>query len=94
MSLIGPIIVTIMFGFFSFVCFYYTFRRYEHNDKIYLDIFPKNTFIYFMLMFQFILWVCKKLFKQKSYIKVFRMITFVLGLIFIGVIVLFWSLLS
>jgi hypothetical protein len=92
LALVGHIIVTIMFGFFCFICFYYTFRAYKQDDKTYVDIFPHNTFIYSLIMFQFILWVCKKIFPQHRYIQAFRVITFIYGLLIIGAYNLYWTL--
>ncbi|MBB6452782.1 putative membrane-anchored protein [Salirhabdus euzebyi] len=94
MSIFIPILATFLFGFFSLICFYYTFKPYKDDDESYLDLFTYDFgFLAIMSMFfECILWVCRKLLPQNVYVLIFRIISFLIGLIMVGVSIVFWLL--
>ena len=93
MSIWISIIATILFGSIAISCFYAAFKTYKDDDEDYLgDV--GNALELLAIFFAFVLWVCENLFSQTCYILAFRAVAFIYGLLMIGVIILFWLLLS
>ncbi len=89
MSIWISIIATIIFALIGISCFYSAFKTYKEDDEDYLEGFA-NAFEFIAIFFVFVLWVCKKFFSQTHYILAFRTASFLMGLMMIGIIILFW----
>lgn len=92
MVFIAPVLATILFGFFASICFYYSFKPYKGGDEDYLDIltFDFGFLALIAMFFEFILWGCRKLLPKNSYIILFRVIAFIIGLIMVGIVIVIW----
>ena len=86
------IIATIIFGLIGISCFYSAFKTYQEDDDGDVEDFGFDYgFLEFIaIFFVFVLWVCKKFFSQTHYILAFRTVSFLMGLMMIGIIILFW----
>ncbi len=94
MPILVPVIATVLLGFYSFICFYYTFKPYKQGDESYLELLTYD-FGFFGIMsmfFEFVLWLCRKVFSPRLYVFIFRIIAFFIGLIMVGVVALLWLL--
>lgn len=91
MSIIGPIIISLVLGFMSIICFYYTFKKYSGDDDEFLSIFGYDLAA--SIAFLFLLWLCKKLLPHSYSILAFRLMVLALGSIFLWGLVWFWRLL-
>jgi len=82
------IVATVLLGFIGILSFYSAFKTYKDDENLIDGI--SYVFETLTLLFVFILWVCRKVFSQAYYILAFRTIAFLIGLIMVGLIVLFW----
>lgn len=91
MSIWISIIATVLFGLIGMSCFYSAFKTYKEDDEELEDFGFDFGFLEFIaIFFVFVLWVCKKFFSQILYLLAFRTIAFLMGLMMIGIIILFW----
>ncbi|KJS22219.1 MAG: hypothetical protein VR72_06740 [Clostridiaceae bacterium BRH_c20a] len=94
MSAFIPLATTIIFGFFSFLCFYYAFKPFENDHEDYLDdILSHASFFEIIQLFFFLLLkICKKFLPHKIYIIAFRIFCFLIGALFLVPIIIVWLL--
>ncbi|HSO57750.1 MAG TPA: hypothetical protein VLQ66_05865 [Paenisporosarcina sp.] len=91
MSIWISIIATIIFGLIGISFFYSAFKTYKEDEDGEIEDFGFVGSIEFLaLFFVLVLWVCKKFFSRAQYILAFRTVAFLMGLIMIGIIILFW----
>jgi glucan phosphoethanolaminetransferase (alkaline phosphatase superfamily) len=85
------IVATVLFGVVGISFFYSAFKTYKDDDDGEIEDFGVVGSIEFIaIFFVFVLWVCKKFFSQTHYILAFRTVSFLMGLMMIGIIILFW----
>ncbi|MFC6038852.1 hypothetical protein ACFPYN_05210 [Paenisporosarcina macmurdoensis] len=91
MSIWISIIATVLFGLVGISCFYSAFKTYKDDEDGEIEDFGVVGSIEFIdIFFVFVLWLCKKFFSQSHYIPAFRTVSFLMGLMMIGIIILFW----
>ena len=91
MSIWISIIATVLFGVVGISFFYSAFKTYKDDEDGEVEDFGVGGSIEFIaIFFVFVLWLCKKLFSQTHYILAFRTVSFLMGLMMIGIILLFW----
>ena len=91
MSIWISIIATIIFGLIGISFFYSSFKTYKDDEDGEIEDFGFLGSIEFLaIFFVLVLWVCKKFFSQTHFILAFRTVAFLMGLMMIGLIVLFW----
>ena len=86
------IIATVLFGVVGISCFYSAFKTYKDDEDGEIEDFGFDFgFLEFLaIFFVLVLWLCKKFFSQTHYILAFRIVAFLMGLMMIGIIILFW----
>ena len=91
MSIWISIVATVLFGVVGISFFYSAFKTYKDDEDGEIEDFGVVESIEFIaIFFVFVLWLCKKFFPQTHYILAFRTVSFLMGLMMIGIIILFW----
>lgn len=91
MSIWISIVATVLFGVVGISFFYSSFKIYKDNEDGEIeDLGVVGSIEFIAIFFVFVLWVCKKFFSQTHYILAFRTVSFLMGLMMIGIIILFW----
>ena len=91
MSIWISIVATVLFGVVGISFFYSAFKTYKDDEDGEIEDFGVVGSIEFIaIFFVFVLWLCKKFFSQTHYILAFRTVSFLMGLMMIGIIILFW----
>lgn len=85
---IGRLIITLGVGTLSAICFMYAFKPYKNDDESFTEIFGVDFF--FTPIIAFILWILKKILPDRLYVKAFRGVMFMFGVLLIIVIGMFW----
>jgi hypothetical protein len=84
------VLLTVILGSVSFNGFYQAFKININDDD--LDIFPVGFefFSIIAMILGFVLWICKKFFPIKICNLIYRIFSFLFGLVFLMLIVLVW----
>lgn len=93
MAIFVSIFFTIMFGLISYSCFHQAFKAFKNRyaddfDSIDIDL---DIFSIMLLLIEILLWICKKVFPYKIYRNVFIITSFLIGLVFLILIILIWA---
>ncbi|WP_431030257.1 hypothetical protein [Lysinibacillus sp. LZ02] len=81
------IISSLLLLFIAGNAFYVTFKKYEEDDD-----FTFNTFTWIELIFSVLLLISEKFAPKEFHIVIFKILSFVFGLCFLGFAVLLWLL--
>jgi hypothetical protein len=85
------IVATVLFSVVGISFFYSAFKTYKDDEDGEIEDFGFVGSIEFLaIFFVGVLWLCKKFFSQTHYILAFRTVSFLMGLMMIGIIILFW----
>jgi hypothetical protein len=74
------ILAVALFILFGSISFYHAFKSYKSEETFYENLSGSDFFL-FTVMIEFFLWVSKKLFPNKMYILVYRMLAFLCGVL-------------
>lgn len=80
---------TLICGGFGMYAMYHAFKPYKKGDKFFEDIAGTDFFL-FDFFISVILWLIKKWFPERFYIKVYRVIAFLFGLFMLSLFGVIW----
>ncbi|WP_078553071.1 hypothetical protein [Bacillus alkalicellulosilyticus] len=81
-------VATLLFAMFAGVAFYYAFKPFKERKDFFQHVLS-TYFPFVALLGEAILYLCEKLFPT-NFLPIFRVIVFIIGLLFIGLIALMW----
>jgi hypothetical protein len=81
------LIISLILLFLAGNAFYIDFKKYEEDDDFTGGI---NTFAIVEILLGVLLLISEKFFPQRYHIVIFKVVSFLFGVIILGLLVLFW----